>query len=93
MPRPKQKSSDLFMETRYLDEADGRARRLCYWHPISNSMGELYTIQRYLQYRLLQEMGLSILTIGQVTLGDCHRHRVIAGGHRLPCENQVCQVL
>ena len=38
---------------------DGRARRdLCYRHPISNSMVELYTIQRYLQYRMLQEMGL-----------------------------------
>ena len=54
-----QKSSDLFMKTQYLDElTDGRGVIFATGTPISNSMVELYTIQRYLQYRLLQEMGL-----------------------------------
>ena len=54
-----QKSSDLFMKTQYLDElTGGRGTIFATGTPISNSMVELYTIQRYLQYRLLQEMGL-----------------------------------
>ena len=54
-----QKSSDLFMKTQYLDElTGGRGVIFATGTPISNSMVELYTIQRYLQYRTLQEMGL-----------------------------------
>ena len=54
-----QKSSDLFMKTQYLDElTGGRGVIFATGTPISNSMVELYTIQRYLQYRLLQEMGM-----------------------------------
>ena len=54
-----QKSSDLFMKCQYLDElTGGRGVIFATGTPISNSMVELYTIQRYLQYRLLQEMGL-----------------------------------
>ena len=54
-----QKSSDLFMKCRYLDElTGGRGTIFATGTPISNSMVELYTIQRYLQYELLQEMGL-----------------------------------
>ena len=54
-----QKSSDLFMKTQYLDElTGGRGVIFATGTPISNSMVELYTIQRYLQYRLLQEMSL-----------------------------------
>ena len=54
-----QKSSDLFMKCQYLDElTDGRGVIFATGTPISNSMVELYTIQRYLQYRLLQELGL-----------------------------------
>ena len=54
-----QKSSDLFMKCRYLmNSPEGAAQFFCHRHPISNSMVELYTIQRYLQYGLLQEMGL-----------------------------------
>ena len=54
-----QKSSDLFMKCRYLDElTGGRGAIFATGTPISNSMVELYTIQRYLQYRTLQEMGL-----------------------------------
>lgn len=55
-----QKSSDLFMKSQYLDElTDGRGIVFATGTPISNSMVELYTIQRYLQYRTLQEMGLT----------------------------------
>ena len=54
-----QKSSDLFMKCRYLDEiTEGRGVIFATGTPISNSMVELYTIQRYLQYSTLQEMGL-----------------------------------
>ena len=54
-----QKSSDLFMKCRYLDEiTGGRGVIFATGTPISNSMLELYTIQRYLQYDTLQEMGL-----------------------------------
>ena len=54
-----QKSSDLFMKCQYLDElTGGRGVIFATGTPISNSMVELYTIQRYLQYRLLQELGL-----------------------------------
>ena len=55
-----QKSSDLFMKCQYLDEiTGGRGVVFATGTPISNSMVELYTIQRYLQYGTLQEMGLS----------------------------------
>lgn len=54
-----QKSSDLFMKCRYLDEiTGGRGTVFATGTPISNSMVELYTIQRYLQYRTLEENGL-----------------------------------
>ena len=54
-----QKSSDLFMKCRYLDEiTGGRGIIFATGTPISNSMVELYTIQRYLQMNALQEQGL-----------------------------------
>ena len=54
-----QKSSDLFMKCQYLDEiTGGRGVVFATGTPISNSMVELYTIQRYLQYGTLEEMGL-----------------------------------
>ena len=54
-----QKSSDLFMKCRYLDEiTGGRGIVFATGTPISNSMVELYTIQRYLQMNALQEQGL-----------------------------------
>jgi N12 class adenine-specific DNA methylase len=55
-----QKSSDLFMKCRYLDELTGnKGTTFATGTPVSNSMTELYTIQRYLQYDKLAEMGLS----------------------------------
>ena len=54
-----QKSSDLFAKCQYLDElTNSHGVIFATGTPISNSMVELYTIQRYLQYRTLQEMGL-----------------------------------
>lgn len=54
-----QKSSDLYMKCRYLDElTGGRGTVFATGTPISNSMVELYTIQRYLQYSALEKNGL-----------------------------------
>lgn len=54
-----QKSSDLFMKCQYLDEiTNGRGVVFATGTPISNSMVELYTIQRYLQYHTLEEMDM-----------------------------------
>ncbi len=54
-----QKSSDMFAKCRYMDElTGGRGVVFATGTPISNSMTELYTIQRYLQYDRLQEMGM-----------------------------------
>ena len=54
-----QKSSDMFMKCQYLDEiTGGKGVTFATGTPISNSMTELYTIMRYLQYDTLQKMGL-----------------------------------
>ena len=54
-----QKASDMFAKCCYLDElTEGRGVVFATGTPISNSVTELYTIQRYLQYRLLRERGL-----------------------------------
>ena len=54
-----QKSSDMFAKCRYLDEiTGGRGVVFATGTPISNSMTECYTIQRYLQYDRLMEMGM-----------------------------------
>lgn len=54
-----QKSSDMFMKCRYMDElTGGKGITFATGTPISNSMVELYTIMRYLQYDTLQKLGL-----------------------------------
>ena len=54
-----QKSSDMFAKCRYLDELTGnRGVVFATGTPVSNSMTEMYSIQRYLQYDRLQEMGM-----------------------------------
>ena len=54
-----QKSSDMFSKCLYMDElTGGRGIVFATGTPVSNSMTELYTIQRYLQYDRLQEMGM-----------------------------------
>ena len=65
------KSSDLYMKCRYLDElTGGRGVVFATGTPISNSMVELYTIQRYLQYDTLQEMGLIHFDAWASTFGE-----------------------
>ena len=54
-----QKSSDMFSKCRYMDELTGGRGVVCATGtPVSNSMTELYTIQRYLQHDRLREMGM-----------------------------------
>ena len=55
-----QRSSDMFMKCRYLDEVTGgRGVIFASGTPVSNSMTELYTVMRYLQYNTLQQKGLT----------------------------------
>ena len=66
-----QKSSDIFMKCRYLDEiTGGRGTVFATGTPISNSMVELYTIQRYLQYNTLVKNGLQHFDAWASTFGE-----------------------
>ena len=66
-----QKSSDLFMKCRYIDEiTGGRGTVFATGTPISNSMVELYTIQRYLQYSTLVKNGLQHFDAWASTFGE-----------------------
>lgn len=66
-----QKSSDLFMKCRYLDEiTGGRGTVFATGTPISNSMVELYTIRRYLQYETLVENDLQHFDSWASTFGE-----------------------
>ena len=66
-----QKSSDLFMKCRYLDElTGGRGIVFATGTPISNSMTELYTMQRYLQYGLLKKNDLTHFDAWASTFGE-----------------------
>lgn len=66
-----QKSSDMFMKCRYLDElTGGRGVTFATGTPVSNSMVELYTIMRYLQYDTLQRMGLGHFDSWASTFGE-----------------------
>ena len=66
-----QKSSDLFMKCRYLDEiTGGRGTVFATGTPISNSMVELYTLQRYLQYNTLVKNGLQHFDAWASTFGE-----------------------
>ena len=66
-----QKSSDLFMKCRYLDEITGnRGTVFATGTPISNSMVELYSVQRYLQYDTLLQNGLQHFDSWASTFGE-----------------------
>ncbi len=66
-----QKSSDLFMKCRYLDEiTGGRGIVFATGTPISNSMVELYSVQRYLQYDTLEQKGLQHFDAWASTFGE-----------------------
>lgn len=65
------KSSDLFMKCRILDEqTGGRGTVFATGTPVSNSMAELYTMQRYLQYGELERLGLSHFDCWASTFGE-----------------------
>lgn len=66
-----QKSSDLYMKCKYLDEiTDGKGIIFATGTPISNSMVELYTMQRYLQSHTLEKLGLSNFDGWASTFGE-----------------------
>ena len=66
-----QKSADLFMKCRYLDElTGGRGIVFATGTPISNSMTEMYTMQRYLQYETLRSQGLTHFDAWASTFGE-----------------------
>lgn len=66
-----QKSSDLFMKCRYMDElTDNRGIVFATGTPISNSMTEMYTMQRYLQYDTLRSQGLQHFDAWASTFGE-----------------------
>ena len=66
-----QKSSDLYMKCRYLDElTESRGVIFATGTPISNTMVEMYTMQKYLQYSLLEEKGLLHFDAWASTFGE-----------------------
>ena len=66
-----QKSSDLYMKCRYLDEiTGGKGVTFATGTPISNTMVELYTMQKYLQYDALKEKGLTNFDAWASTFGE-----------------------
>ena len=66
-----QKSSDMFMKCRYMDElTGGRGITFATGTPASNSMTELYTIMRYLQYDTLMRMGMGHFDSWAATFGE-----------------------
>lgn len=89
-----QKSSDLFMKCRYLDEITGnRGTVFATGTPVSNSMVELYSVQRYLQYDTLARNGLQHFDAWAFYLwrnshgsGACTRRLKLSG------KDEVCQV-
>ncbi len=65
------KSSDMFMKCRYMDEiTDGKGVVFATGTPISNSMTELYTMQRYLQYGMLKQQNLEHFDAWASTFGE-----------------------
>ena len=66
-----QKSSDMFMKCRYMDEiTDSRGIVFATGTPVSNSMVELYTMQRYLQYETLRQKGMTHFDCWASTFGE-----------------------
>ena len=66
-----QKSTDMFIKCQYMDEiTGGKGTIFSTGTPISNSMTELYTLQRYLQYDKLQETGLDSFDSWASTFGE-----------------------
>lgn len=66
-----QKSSDMFAKCRYMDEITGsRGVIFATGTPVSNSMTEMYTMQRYLQYETLRDNGMTHFDCWASTFGE-----------------------
>ena len=90
-----QKSSDMFAKCRYMDEiTGGRGVVFATGTPVSNSMTELYTMQRYLQYDRLQELGMAHFDCWASRFGETVTALELAPeGNRLPGADPLLQVL
>ena len=90
-----QKSSDMFGKCRYLDEiTGGRGVVFATGTPVSNSMTELYTVMRYLQYSTLQQKKLTHFDCWASTFGETTTAIELAPGrYRVSGEDEICQVL
>ena len=88
------KSSDLYMKCRYLDElTGGRGVVFATGTPISNSMVEMYTMQKYLQYGALRRNDLLHFDAWASTFGETVTAIELSPEHGLPRQNKVCEVL
>ena len=90
-----QKSSDMYLKCRYMDElTGGRGIVFATGTPVSNSMTELYTMMRYLQHDLLASRGFSHFDCWASTFGETVTAIELApGGDGLPRTHALCQVL
>ncbi len=88
-----QKSSDLFMKCRYLDEITGnRGTVFATGTPVSNSMVELYSVQRYLQYDTLARDALQHFDAWPSTFGKTVTALELTRRLKLSGKDEVCQV-
>lgn len=83
------------MKCRYMAElTGGRGVIFATGTPVSNSMTELYTVMRYLQYSTLQQKNLTHFDSWASTFGETTTAiELAAGGNRLSCQNPICEVL
>ena len=90
-----QKSADMFNKCQYLDEiTGGKGITFATGTPVSNSMTELYTMQRYLQYGKLNRMGLGHFDSWASTFGEVVTSIELAPeGTGYRAKIQICQVL
>ncbi len=89
-----QKSSDMFAKCQYLDEiTGGKGVTFATGTPISNSMTELYTNMRYLQYGTLQKLGLGHFDAWAASFGETQTAIELAPeGNRIPGKDKICEV-
>ena len=85
-----QKSSDMFAKCRYMDElTGGRGTTFAAGTPVSNSMVELYTMMRYLQFDTLEENGHRHFDAWAADFGE-KVTAMDAGGHGIPRQDPLC---
>ena len=89
-----QKSSDMYLKCRYMDElTGGRGIVFATGTPVSNSMTELYTMMRYLQHDAIRGKGLAHFDCWASTFGETQTAIELAPEVRVPGEDALCQVL